>query len=194
MKKSIVLFALISTTFFVKAQTSTGNMMVGGTLSVSSTNYGGNNDAKYSSFTLAPSFGYFLKDNFVIGASVSLSNSKDNNGLTETRRNGFGVGPFARFYKFSSNEQFAFFGNASVGFGGTRVEGTGADSRVNTISFSLSPGFAYFFSEHWAAELGFAGLRIQNSKDPNASGGTTTIDFNISSFTPNLGIRYHFGN
>lgn len=195
MKKILVIITLVSVSFFAKAQTSAGNMMLGGTVAVTSTNYGGTANASSSSFTLNPSFGYFVKDNFVVGANLSLSSGKDNNGVTQIRSNSFGFGPFARLYKFTSSEQFAFFANASFNFGANRVDNGNNINKVNTVTFAVSPGFAYFFNEHWAAELAISGLSIQNSKNPDASGaGTTYVYFGISSFNPSLGLRYHFGN
>ena len=196
MKKILTLIVLASTAFYAKAQTSSGQMMIGGSLAFSSVNYDNNNGSDYSNFTLAPSFGYFVKDNFAVGASVSLGNSKSGTGAGQSTSSSFGVGPFVRLYKFTSNDQFAFFGNAGLSFGNTKTEnGNVITDKSNTISFAIAPGFAYFFNEHWAAELSIAGLRIQNSKSDNFPGNDrTSVTFDVSSFNPSLGLRYHFGN
>jgi outer membrane protein len=194
MKKILIAFTFVSLSFFAKAQTTSGQMMLGGTVAISSVS-SDNAGSDYSSFTLAPSFGYFVKDNFVVGLSVSTSSAKSGTGVGQSKSSSFGVGPFARLYKFTSNEQFAFFANAGLSFGGSRNESGGFETRTNTITFAVAPGFAYFFNEHWAAELAIAGLRIQNSKNPDANGGgTTSVTFDVSSLIPNVGIRYHFGN
>jgi outer membrane protein len=196
MKKILVMLAFVSTAFFVQAQTTSGQMMIGGSLAFSSVNYDNNNGSDYSSFTLAPSFGYFVKDNFVVGASLSLGNSKSGTGAGQTTTSSFGVGPFARFYKFTSSEHFAFFGHAGLSFGNSKSEnGNVITDKSNSISFAIAPGFAYFFNEHWAAELSIAGFRIQNSKSDNFPGNDrTSVTFDVSSFNPSLGLRYHFGN
>ncbi|HEY0655705.1 MAG TPA: outer membrane beta-barrel protein [Chryseosolibacter sp.] len=196
MKKILVMLAFVSSAFFAKAQTSSGQMMIGGALSFSSVNYDNNNGSDYSNFTLAPSFGYFVKDNFVVGASLSLGNSKSGTGAGQTTTSSFGVGPFARLYKFTSSEQFAFFGQAGLAFGNSKSEtGNVITDKSNSITFSIAPGFAYFFNEHWAAELSIAGFRIQNSKSDNFPGNDrTSVTFDVSSFNPSLGLRYHFGN
>ena len=196
MKKIFIAIAFISISFFAKAQTTSGQMMIGGTLSMSSINYKESNGSDYSSLTFAPSFGYFVKDNLAIGATVSLGSSKSGTGPGQSKSSSFGVGPFVRFYKFTSSEQFAFFGNASITFGSSRSEtGNTITDKSSNLTFAIAPGFAYFFNEHWAAELSITGLRIQNSNSDNFPGNDrTSVTFDVSSFSPNLGVRYHFGN
>jgi hypothetical protein len=196
MKKIIFAIAFVSLSFFAEAQTTSGQMMIGGTLAVSTTNYNDSDGRDNSSFTLAPSFGYFVKDNFVVGASVSLGNSRSGTGTGRDKTSSFGIGPFARLYKFTSNDKFAFFGHAGISFGSSRSEtGNVVTDRFNALTFSIAPGFAYFFNEHWATELSITGFRIQNtSSDTFPENDRTSITFDVSSFNPSLGIRYHFGN
>lgn len=196
MKKIFIAIAFVSLTLFAEAQTTSGQMMIGGTLAVSSTNYNDSNGSDFSSFTLAPSFGYFVKDNFVVGASVSLGSSRSGTGAGQSKSSSFGVGPFARLYKFTSNEKFAFFGHAGITFGSSRSEtGNVITDRSSTLTFAIAPGFAYFFNEHWAAELSIAGFRVQSTNSDNfPANDRTTVALDVSSFNPSLGVRYHFGN
>jgi outer membrane protein len=196
MKKIFIIIACISVSFFAKAQTTSGQMMLGGSVSMSSVNYNDNNGSDFSNLTFAPSFGYFVKDNLAVGATLSLGSSKSGTGPGQTKGSSFAVGPFVRLYKFTSNEQFAFFGNASVTIGSSRSEtGNVITDKSSTLTFAIAPGFAYFFNEHWAAELSIVGFRIQNSNSDNfPANDRTSITFDISSFNPSLGIRYHFGN
>ncbi len=195
MKKILVIITLVSVSFFAKAQTSAGNMMLGGGVSISSNNYGTSNDNDNSGFELSPSFGYFVKDNLVIGASVSLSSYRSGIGTGQSKTFGFGLGPFARFYKFTSNEQFAFFGTAGLSFGSTRNEtGNTVNYRATGITFYAAPGFAYFFNEHWAGEFSFSLLSISSSNYDNNASDRTSVNFGINSFSPSIGFRYHFRN
>jgi outer membrane protein len=111
MKKVTFLFLLLSALVIssVSAQTSHGNMMVGGALSFSTTSYQGNSDLGNSSTTFSPGFGYFVIDNLAVGANIGFSGSTNDTGGTKTERTSFSFGPFARYYKFTSNENFAFF-------------------------------------------------------------------------------------
>jgi hypothetical protein len=197
MKKiTLVLFASFIT-LSLSAQTSSGNMMIGGNLSFSSRGLESNSDYQDSEINFSPSFGYFVSDNFAVGASLSLGSGTEDDGDTKTVRSSFGFGPFARYYKFTSNENFAFFGQAQFLYSSGRVDDTpGGETRSQAITFSIAPGFSYFFTEHWALDLSITGLVIQ-SYDPNKDtpdNKSATIQFGLSSFSPNLGFRYHFGN
>ncbi|MBT1696743.1 outer membrane beta-barrel protein [Fulvivirgaceae bacterium PWU4] len=198
MKKVTILFLLMSALVItsVNAQTSQGNMMVGGTLSLYTTSYQGNSDLEESGTTFSPSFGYFVTDNLAVGASLGFSSSTDDNGVSKTERSSFSFGPFARYYKFTSNDKFAFFGQASFTIGSGKTDITpGGETKTGTTTFAISPGFAYFFNEHWALDFAISGFAIQ-SYDPNKDADddkNTTILFGVSSFSPTLGFRYHFG-
>jgi hypothetical protein len=180
----------------LQAQTESGNMMLGGNLSFYSTSYQGSN-AKNNGMTFSPSFGYFLKDNLAVGASLAVSNNSSGTGSNKDVNSSFAFGPFARFYKFTSNENFAFFAQAGLNFGSGKSDpAVGATTKTRSLSLYISPGFSYFFSKHWAGELSFAGLVFQ-SYDPNTSNGndkSNTVQFGLSSFSPSLGVRYYFGN
>lgn len=200
MKKVTFLFALMSALVITSAnaQTSQGNMMVGGTLSFSNTSQEGSSDAGSSSTTFSPSFGYFVIDNLAVGANIGFTSGTTDTGATKTEANTFSFGPFARYYKFTSNDKFAFFGQASLTLSSTKTETTppGNEVKNGSTTFAISPGFAYFFNEHWALDFSITGLSIR-SNDPNKDADddkTTTIQFNISSLSPQLGFRYHFGN
>jgi outer membrane protein len=193
MKRIIVTLAFATSAFIAQAQTSAGNKMIGGTLEIQSTNYKSSNGADATYFTFAPSFGYFVKDNFAVGATVSLGSYKSGTGPGESNTSTFAVGPFARLYKFTSNEQFAFFGQAGVNFGSSRSEtGNIVTDKSSSVTLGIAPGFAYFFNEHWAAELSISGFSIQNTNSDNNGSDRTTVTFDVSSFNPNLGVRYHF--
>lgn len=193
--KKILTLALISFSLVAKAQTSTGNMMLGGSISITSTNYKTSNDNDNSGFGLAPSFGYFIKDNFAIGASVSLNSGRFGTGPNESKTFGFGVGPFVRLYKFTSSDQFAFFGQGGISINSSRTEsGNLVTDRVSSVAFSVSPGFAYFFNEHWAGEFAFSLLSVTSANHDNNGSDRTSVNFGLNSFNPSVGIRYHMGN
>ncbi|MGC1241941.1 MAG: porin family protein [Chryseosolibacter sp.] len=196
MKKSIFLvIAFVVAAFSAHAQTSAGNMMVGGTLGFSSVSREGGSANDASSFTLSPSFGYFVSDNLAIGTSLTLASSRTGTGANKTINSSFGLGPFARYYKFTGNESFAIFGQAGLSFASGKTDPAfGNVTKNNSITFSLFPGAAYFFNEHWAMELAITGLLISSS-DPNTSNNddkVTRVDFSLHSFSPTLGLRYHF--
>lgn len=188
-----ILLSVITTAVY--SQTSTGNMMIGGGILFSSSSHqsGSANDA--ASFTFFPSFGYFISDGLAVGADLSVSSSRNGTGAGKSVSSGFGFGPFVRYYKFTSNENFAFFGNASLTFSTSKFDPPWEDvTRGNGIGFNVSPGAAFFFNEHWAMEMSFSLFNI-SSFDPDTADDDdkqTTVTFGLNSFLPSLGIRYHF--
>jgi outer membrane protein len=194
-KLLILLCAFTVVTTWTYGQTSAGNMMVGGSISFNSSSREGGSANDASGFTFSPDFGYFISDNFVVGTSLSLSSSRQGTGAAKTTSNSFGIGPFARYYLFTSNEQFGFFGQAKVAFLTGRTDPAfGQISKRQEISFALQPGAAYFLNDHWAIELYIAGFTF-SSEDPdteNDNDKITRVNFSLSSLQPTLGFRYHF--
>lgn len=194
-KLSSLVCSLILVVSFANAQTSSGNMMVGGSLAFETLSHEASDVNNTTSFSFSPSFGYFLNDNLAVGASISVGSAKTGTGDAKTVSSSFGFGPFARYYMFTSNERFAFFGQAGLNFGtGKTNPPIGADNKTSSISFSVAPGAAYFLNDHWALELALAGISVRSS-DPNTANDndkTTRFNFGVSSFSPSLAFRYHF--
>ena len=194
-KSFFFVFVFLITTTCVYSQTSSGNMMVGGGIDFSSVSRQSGNANDVNSFSFSPSFGYFVSDNLAVGASLSLGSTRTGTGANKEVTTAFSFGPFVRYYLFTSNEQFAFFGQAGLNFGTQKTDPAfGGVSKGNFLSFAVSPGAAFFFNEHWALELAITGFAI-SSTDPNTSNDNdkvTRVNFDISSLSPQLGFRYHF--
>lgn len=190
----IPVVALVIASFTSHAQTSAGNMMVGGTIDLTSVSYQGN-QGNASSFTLTPVFGYFVSDALAVGGVLSVGSSHSGTGAGKSTASSFGFGPFARYYMFTSNENLAIFGQALLTFETEKSDPAfGNVKHGNDIAFAISPGATYFFNEHWAAEVTLKGLSLV-STDPdtdNPDDKYTAVNFNLSSFSPTLGFRYHF--
>lgn len=194
-RPSLFLFACLLTTSVVCGQTSQGNMMIGGTIGFNSRSYQGSAYNNSNEFRLTPSFGYFVKNDFALGLSLGFYNYRSGTDQARSVNTSFSLGPLARYYFFTSNEMLAFFGEAELRFGTDKsTQASGAVRHGNRIDFVLSPGVAYFFNEHWAAELSVGWLSV-HSGDPDTDRDNdryTSMGFSISSFSPDLGIRYHF--
>src|SRR5688500_16681683 len=143
-KSFILVFSLVIATTIVHAQTSSGNMMVGGSINFTSSSREGGSANDNSSFSFSPSFGYFLSDNLAIGTSLTIATSRTGTGSAKSTSNSVGLGPFARYYKFTSNESLAFFGQAGLSFSSGKTDpAVGNVSKSNTISVSIFPGVGY---------------------------------------------------
>jgi outer membrane protein len=193
MKKGLLFFAVVMfAATLSNAQTDQGGMMVGGGIGVSSSSEEGST-AKTTSFGFRPNFGYFISDNLVIGAELGIGSTTTKLGAAKATSSSFDFGPFARYYKFTSNENFAFYGEASLMIGSNK---SAADVKSGTTTFAVSPGFAYFLNEHWGIDFQFSLLAVEvdePNKDANDD-KTTTVYFGVNTFNPSLGIRYYFGN
>ena len=195
MNKSLILaLSLAMVTTLTHAQTSSGDLMFGGGIAFSSNARQADNSNDYSSVSFSPSAGYFINDNFAVGLSFSVASVKAGVAPNRSSENSFGFGPFARYYFFTSNEQFAIFGQAGLSLSsGKETTAGGFVTKSSSTTFSLFPGAAYFFNEHWALELSITGFQI-NSYDPNKNNDndkSTFVSFGLHTFTPTLGFRYH---
>ena len=184
----------------VWAQTSKGSMMLGGSIGFTDqTNaYKSGPDYNWNSFNVSPEFGYFVADNILVGLNVDINTTTVSQGMIESESFGFSIGPKFRWYKPTSNEKFSFFAQAAVSFGKVNEKDTNGiietESSTTRFGASLSPGFAYFFNEHWSAELALTGIGFsrQGGDDNTNNDGTTYFTFGVSSFTPLVGVRYYF--
>jgi outer membrane protein W len=202
MKKLLLSFILLAPICIgAQAQTTQGSLMLGGGISFSSSkNEGSEGDYKTTSFAFIPSVGYFVVDNLAVGANLSLQSDKTTGGINgnyEAKQTSLAVGPFARYYIFTSNEKFAFMAEAGLLFGSGKQESNNNNSttKSSSVNFYVSPGFTYFLTDKWGVELQLEGLTY-SSYDPNKdiendkrSGFGLGVDF----FNPSLGIRYFIG-
>ena len=168
------------------AQINEGTYMLGSDLGsglVSSSNSGlfgfnfGLNDGVGYNLGLSPKAGYFIRDNFLIGAIVNLgfTKSPENNGIS-TKTTVYGVQALTRYYlslRESEVDNFlsrgTFFLENNFGLSGINVSD---GPTTNGFSFGFGPGYAYFVSPNVALEtsLKYNGL---------AGSGNTSYQHNI---------------
>ena len=192
MKKLFLTFsAAIALTFAAQAQTDKGTVILGGNVSYDNVKVK-DADAERQSFAIQPTVGYFVSDNFAIGAGIGYGFSKDEN---DSKTSAFTVAPTARLYK--GDGDFKFFGQLSVPMAwGTNKQG---DTKLGTTSdygVELAPGFAYFPTSKVGIELSVRGLYYQSStfKAEGSDAKTTTNSFglNANSLAPRLGVQFYF--
>ncbi|MDO5104603.1 hypothetical protein, partial [Capnocytophaga sp.] len=124
----------------VSAQIQKGNWMVGGQVA----------DMKFTNglnINLYPQAGYFIADNFAVGALVGLGVYKAK-GSSDTQTN-WNLGGFGRYYigKDYVNllKNGRFFGEGSFGFGGNN---SSVGSTTNGVDLGVGAGFAYFITRN----------------------------------------------
>jgi outer membrane protein len=194
MKNFLSLMLLLAASLYGHAQTTSGKKMVGGSLRFSSFSYETSSTVG-NSFTISPTFGYFIRDNFAVGSGITLGGGRRTSSTGTSTSSTFGVGPFARYYKYSSNERFAFFGQAAFRFTfSTDHPASGNVNKSRETTVTLSPGAAHFLTEHWAVELLLAGFVVSSGTSDVSDSNTRYSDFHfdVSSLFPAVGFHYHF--
>jgi len=189
MKKLVFSFLFCITCMVSYGQFTHGTIMVGG-------NFGATFDAEKTkvgstttvtghtnSLTIAPTAGFFIMDNFAIGAAVDMNASKykTSDGTYTQSVNSVSLAPFARYYYHK------FYGQASFQLGTAKVKtvnipGNTTTSTFDTSGWSLAAGYAYLLNQNVALEpqLGYesSGQKSGNAKAIN-SGLFFRIGFQI---------------
>jgi outer membrane protein len=188
----IITLVVVSSTLC--AQTTKGSLTLGGGLSYRSNKSNTNEASKDHEFQLAPQAGYFIVDNLEIGIQLILSAGETGPIVEPTKTSSLSVGPYARYFKFTSNDRFAFTAKAGFSIGSGKINPpSGSDIKTGTVSFYLSPGFTYFLTDKWGLDFQLQGI-IFNSYDDNKdvdNDNYSYFTFGVNSFNPSLGFRYY---
>lgn len=202
MKKLLLsLVAVAAITFGANAQTEKGKIILGGNVGFNSSKVDGASKADVN-FSVVPSVGYFVSDNFAIGTGVGYEYDKTASGIIRGQVEAFKVAPFGRYY-VNLTEQFKFFGQLSVplAFGSLKdVDVNGeTGSKVGTttsIGVNVAPGFAFFPNKKIGIELSVNGLGYENytvkAEGTGAKQKTNSFGLEANAFAPKLGVQFHF--
>ena len=146
-------------------------------------NFGLNKDAGFN-VGIAPKVGYFVSDNFLIGAVVNLGYVKSP-GTISNESTIYGVQALSRYY-LSPGEKGVdsmlkngrFFLEANAGFAGSNVKD---GPTTNGFALGFGPGYSYFITDNVALETSvkYNGL---------VGGGNTTYQHSLGL---NLGLQIH---
>lgn len=177
-----------------KAQLAEGTYMLGTDLGsgITSTasnglfgfNFGLNDGAGFN-LGLAPKVGYFVSDNFMLGAVVNLGYAKaaESEGASESTL--YGIQALSRYYLAPGEKGVdnllkngRFFMEANAGFAGVNVK---EGPTTNGFAFGFGPGYSYFLTNNVALETSvkYNGL---------VGGGNTTYQHSLGL---NLGLQIH---
>ncbi|MCY4778985.1 outer membrane beta-barrel protein [Sphingobacterium sp. UT-1RO-CII-1] len=195
MKKILLtLTAVAALTLASQAQTEKGKFLVGGQVGFETSKIK-DTDTKANSFSINPTVGYFVSDNWAIGTAVGYDWAKGETAKdASVKTDAFNVAPFARNYV--GNGQFRFFSQLSVpmqfGKTTTEVAGVEGESKFQNIGVELAPGFAFFPTSKIGIELKVRGLYFESSKDKTADVTTNTFGLDANSLKPTLGVQFHF--
>lgn len=200
MKKTILsVITVAGLVYGANAQTEKGKIILGGSVGFNSAKV---HDASKSdvSFNIMPSAGYFINDNFALGAGIGYKYNKE---VSASVRNGsFVVAPFTRYY-IGLADHFKFFGQLSIplAFGTEKAIDSNGDtgakiSSTTSIDINVAPGFAFYPSKRIAIEFSLNGLTYQNFQNKNDATGskvsTNSIGLDADTFAPKIGVVFHY--
>ena len=206
-------FFLLTTILFLSAYTlraqvtQAGNFMIGSTFGLSSAqsritqiNAAGEEIEETPSstqFSIAPSIGYFILDEFAVGIGMDYTFSKvDNSSEDYTRDSDLLFGPFARYF-FLTTDDSAIFLEANFGFGNARddKEIGGQAQKINTNIFALGfgPGFTVISSGSVGIEALVKYNYAKSDFDTEIAGAKQQTISKTNQFDFSVGLRYYFG-
>lgn len=174
MKKILTLVVVLMAALSVHAQ----EMYLGGGISLWR-----NDDAKKTSFSIAPDFGYCFNEKWAVGAEIAYAHNSME-GVFEGSKNAFALAPYAR-YSYYENKVVRLF--IDMGMGVSVVKPEHRDSYTG-VEIGLKPGLAIKLNDHFSliTKVGFAGYRHDYFRGENGFGVALEGE-NIS-----LGIDYEF--
>lgn len=199
------LLALLGTGAF--AQTTAGNISVGGSVSINTlSNEFQNGENKGSFFTLAPSVGYFIKDGLELGMNTRLafgSSTTQNEGSTseyKLRTFVYSVGPYLTKY-VPVTEKLHFTASGGLGYENSRTKIPDENEELVSTSsgyyLSAAPGLTYFATEKLGFSIYIGSIRYSKSTETDEQtepkNETVSKGFNVD-LTPgsaSIGIRYY---
>jgi hypothetical protein len=200
MKKLLLsVVAVAGLVYGANAQTEKGKLILGGNVGFNSTKVEGAAKSDVS-FSVVPSVGYFVDNNFAIGTGVGYNYNKQ---VSENTLNqAFVVAPFGRYY-VGLSDQFKFFGQLSVpmAFGNNKIVNDNGDTgakvaSTTSIGVNIAPGFAFFPTKRIGIEVSVNGLGYNNLNVKNEiTGGevsSNSFGLEANTFAPKLGVQFHF--
>src|SRR6056297_1541818 len=178
----------------------TGNVALGFDNSENSFNQQENGSENSShSFSLAPSFGYAIKNNVVIGAAVQYTHQKGESATTgfnpnssSTSTNQFvGISPYIRGYKgigkqlslyLQGEASYARSWSTSQQNGGTETN----DRNGNNLFIGIRPGITYFLHKNLAIESTFGSLGYRYGEGKSVQSYSKGNNFSLELSPSNL--------
>jgi len=220
MKRSLILIPaflfLIQTS---KAQTEKGSQTLGVNLGFQYSNQSGVNIStpdnsltaqsnKYTSFSIGPSYSYFIADNLDLGATLNYSLNNYNYGpdsyyITKQDNKNYGGTVFLRKYVLYKNK-IGFRVGPYLGYSiddqkyiySAQFNTNNTDSKSNSYQGGANLDLVYYPTKHLGVSISLANLSYEHTKTNNgAQGFANTDEVNFAFVNNNLAVSllYVFG-
>lgn len=166
--------------FAANAQITKGNWMVGGNgdFSITKTERGGTNTLKSTHLRVTPNVGYFVLNKFAVGLSGLLDYQKQKasySGSPSNSQTYYSLGPFARYYFLSAENQLNVFSEVSY------YHAISNPGKSGTDNFSFLGGAVLFVNSSVGIE--FTGRYSKSTQN--------TADLKYNTFQFGLGFQIH---
>lgn len=185
-------------TLQAQAQIEAGKILLGGSISYSSTTIESGRNST-NNFSILPAATYMMNKQIGVGLGIGYSTgsgeSKQNSGTQTSSSSSFSFNPHARYYKaIGGSENFYFFGQMQVFLGFSDSKTTqqpdfSYSQTSTTMGIDIAPNFAFMPSKKWAIELGFSGIGYSIVNPEGDNNNQYNFSFGLSSFIPRLGMR-----
>lgn len=141
-------------------QTNAKNWLVEGDFSASGTRSADlTNSSGQAMYRLAPSVGYFVSKNSLLGVSIPLT--YDRFGPGNTSGWSVGISPYYQYYWLAT--RLTPYARASVTYGLRTIESIG-DNKIETLGADISLGLAYMAGKRFIIETGLASVSLNRTQ------------------------------
>jgi hypothetical protein len=193
----LVAFIAISA---ANAQIKAGTNVMGGSIYYSSQKTELNNAnvgqvTKNSSFGIIPSYGKAIRENLVVGADLSYTNTvqentNGNSNSTKTKNNSFGAGVFVRPYKNLGTSGFYLFlqGRLGADFSKEKLGSNNNESTGFNIGVGINPGIAYAVTPKMHIETGLNNLFYTGYSSNKSTNDPISYSYKTSGFNASIGL------
>lgn len=198
MKKIILSIIAVLGLGFANAQEtagegfSNGDAFISGSFNLGSNKYSAQGNFKESTFSIAPTVGFFVSQNIALGLGLGFSSSKitKEEGDDAFKTTTTTIGAYGRYY-FTPAAKFSVFGQLSVEYATTKFNPS--DLKVNGFGLGLSPGVNYFLNRNFAIEASWGALNYASAKaDVDGAEASNDFEFGLNLDNINFGIIYKF--
>lgn len=200
MRKQLLAMLLMFIGSLTYAQIQKGDVLVGGSLRLSTFEF---NDNRNNNFSISPRLGFLVSDRTSIGPVLGFEHIRSKQeapGVSvNDRTNVFSFGAYMRNYR-AITEKLYFFLESSVVYGtGNRnfeFQGSSDKGDVSILEIRVAPRLSYFISDNMAVDISLlnATFRDESTEDPTnnganddtsrffLSGGLNSVGFGLSWF------------
>jgi hypothetical protein len=186
MKKLLLAASLFVSSTTIFAQVDQGQWLAGGSAGFDHSSQG---DDKVTTISIAPDLGYFVINQLAVGLRPEFgymkSKSKIGTTTSSSSTTAFFVAPFVRYYFMQSGEKVNVFGDASYGFGSSKVKG---GTSVSGNYYQVKAGPAIFLTPNTALEFALYYRSFGGDAYENAAGDRE------GHFGVGIGFQIHLGN